>query len=52
MSEHMVLTSECEKCIYSIIDDKNKSCIKIFCKDKKKSYYFGQYIPCENYKEG
>lgn len=51
MSDHLILTSKCEKCSYSIINDNDKSKIKIFCKYKKKNYYFGQYIPCENFKK-
>lgn len=27
----MIITSECENCIYSYIDDENKSKIKIYC---------------------
>lgn len=46
----MIITTECEKCIHSIMDETNKAKIKIYCKIKNKSYYFGQYVPCE-YKE-
>ena len=46
----MVITSECEKCIHSIMDETDKAKIKIYCKIKNKSYYFGQCVPCE-YKE-
>lgn len=44
----MILTSECEECIYGIIDDTNKARIKVKFSDKDKEYYYGQYIPCEN----
>lgn len=44
----MILTSECEECKYGIIDDGNKAKIKVFCQDKRKEYYYGQCIPCEN----
>lgn len=43
----MIITSECEKCIHSIIDETNKAKIKIYCDIKDKTYYFGQCIPCE-----
>ncbi len=46
----MILTSECEQCPQSIINDENKSKITIYCKVKKRIYYWGQYVPC-NYKE-
>lgn len=46
----MIITSECEKCIHSAIDDTNKAKIKIYCNVKDKTYYFGQCVPCE-YKE-
>lgn len=44
----MILTSECEECIYGIIDDTNKARIKVKCTDKNKEYYYGQCVPCEN----
>lgn len=46
----MIITSECEKCIHSIIDESDKARLKIYCKIKDKTYYWGQCIPCE-YKE-
>lgn len=48
MSERMILTSECENCKYSSIDDSNKARVKIYCSEKEKTYYWGQYVPCEN----
>lgn len=44
----MILTSECEQCDFGIVDDSNKSCIKVRCIDKNKEYYYGQYVPCDN----
>ena len=44
----MILTSECEECIYGIIDDSNKARIKVKCTYKSKEYYYGQCVPCEN----
>lgn len=46
----MIITSECEDCIHSTIDETDKARIKIYCDVKSKFYYFGQCIPCE-YKE-
>ena len=46
----MIITSECEDCVHSILDETNKARIKIHCKIKNKTYYYGQCIPCE-YKE-
>lgn len=43
----MIITSECEKCIHSIMDETNKAKIKIYCDIKDKTYYFGQCIPCK-----
>lgn len=45
---NMILTAECEDCIYGIIDDSNKARIKVKCTQKEKEYYYGQCIPCEN----
>lgn len=47
---NMIITSECEQCIHSIIDETNKAKVKIYCKAKDKTYYFGQCIPCEDKK--
>ena len=44
----MIITSECEECIYGIIDESNKARVKVKCVQKDKEYYYGQCIPCEN----
>ncbi len=46
----MIIASECEQYIHSAINEEDKSKIKIYCKVKDKTYYWGQCIPCE-YKE-
>lgn len=46
----MIITSECENCIHSIIDETNKARVKVYCNLKDKTYYCGQCIPCD-YKE-
>lgn len=48
---NMILTSECEKCVYGTIDESNKARIKVICQDKGKEYHYGQCIPCENMKK-
>ncbi len=45
---NMIITSECEECIYGIIDESDKARIKVKCQHKGKEYYFGQCIPCDN----
>ena len=44
----MILTSECEECIYGVIDESDKARIKVKCTYKDKEYYYGQCIPCNN----
>ena len=46
----MIITSECEQCIHSVINEGNKARVKVYLKVKDKTYYWGQCIPCE-YKE-
>lgn len=46
--ENVIITSECEECIYSNIDESNKSKIIIHCNKKRKDYIWGQCIPCED----
>lgn len=48
---NMIITSECEHCIHSTINENDKAKIRIYCKEKDKTYYWGQCVPCE-YKEG
>lgn len=43
----MIITSECEKCVYATINNKDKAKVKIYYKIKDKTYYWGQCIPCE-----
>ena len=42
----MINTSKCEECIHCTLDDK----LMIHCKEKEKIYYYGQAIPCEDFK--
>lgn len=46
----MIITSECEQCIHSVINEESKARVTVYCKVKDKTYYWGQCIPCE-YKE-
>ena len=48
--ETMILTSECEQCIHSTINEEDKARVKVYCSVKDKTYYWGQCIPSE-YKE-
>lgn len=47
---NMIITSECEECSHSVINEEDKAKVKVYCKVKDKTYYFGQCIPCD-YKE-
>ena len=44
---NMIITSECKQCIHSTIDETNKARVKVYCKIKDKTYYWGQCIPCD-----
>ncbi len=46
----MINTSECEKCIHSMLNEEDKAKIYIYCIIKNKKYLYGQCLPCE-YKE-
>ena len=43
-------STECITCKNGLLDDSNKARIKVHCKLKDKTYYYGQYIQCD-YKE-
>lgn len=45
---NMIITSECKECGNSVINDSDKAKIKIYCKEKNKTYYWGQCIPCDS----
>ena len=47
---NMIITSECEQCIHSVIKEEDKARVTVYCRVKDKTYYWGQCIPCE-YKE-
>lgn len=44
----MIITSECEQCIHSAVDETDKAKVKIYCSAKNKTYYWGQCIPCDS----
>lgn len=44
---NMIITSECKQCIHSVINEEDKARVKVYCKIKNKTYYWGQCIPCE-----
>lgn len=48
----MILTSECEQCPQSIINDEDKAKLTVYCKIKDKTYYWGQCIPCDYSEKG
>lgn len=43
----MIITSECEQCMNSVINDEDKAKVTIYCRAKDKTYYWGQCIPCD-----
>lgn len=43
----MIITSECETCVYGEIFKVGKI-EKVHCLYKEKDYYYGQCIPCEH----
>ncbi len=43
----MIITSECEQCIHSTINETDKAKIEVYCNIKDKTYYWGQCIPCD-----
>lgn len=45
---NMIITSECEDCIHSSIDEYDKAKVKVYCKIKDRRYYWGQCIPCDS----
>lgn len=47
MTERIICTSKCTKCKYGTVNDNNKARIKVYCDRKKKEYWYGQMIPCD-----
>lgn len=45
----VIITTQCESCIYGKTLEINKSCIKVKCDLKNKVYYYGACIPCDEY---
>ena len=44
----MIITSECEQCPQSIINDEDRARMTVYCRIKDKTYYYGQCIPCDD----
>lgn len=47
--EEMIITSVCEKCTHSRIDETNKANIRVYCEVKDKTFCWGQCIPCDTF---
>lgn len=47
----MIITEECEKCMYGTVNDDDPRRVTVYCKAKDKTYYYGQCVPCEDYKK-
>jgi len=48
----MIITGQqCENCIYSDINDDDKSRIRVYCGARDRSYWWGQCVPCEDYRK-
>lgn len=47
----MIITSECEQCIHSIINEEDKAKVTVYCRVKDKTYFWGQCIPCDHQKK-
>ena len=45
---NMIITSECEQCPQSIINDEDRARMTVYCRIKDKTYYYGQCIPCDD----
>lgn len=45
----VVLTSKCEFCKYGSIIEMSKARIKVYCSYKEKEFWYGCYVPCDNF---
>lgn len=45
---NMIITSECEECGNSVINYLDKAKVEVYCREKDKTYYWGQCIPCDS----
>ena len=45
---NMIITSECEQCPQSIINDEDRARVTVYCRIKDKTYYYGQCITCDD----
>ena len=41
-------STKCTTCKNGLLDDSDKARIKVHCKLKDKTYYYGQYIQCDD----
>ena len=46
----IIAGEKCEKCWYGTLWDDGKAC-KVYCEARGKEYFYGQKVPCEQFKE-
>ena len=47
----VIITSQCEKCQYGIVDDTDKPRIKVYCSAKDKTYVYTFYRQGKKYRQ-
>lgn len=47
----MIITSECEGCRYGSVDERNPRKVLVYCKKRKRGYFYGQCIACDDFKK-
>ena len=45
----VILTNQCENCRYGTVIEESKSVIKVYCSNKERRFFWGQYIQCDNF---
>lgn len=50
MANMVIAGKHCEHCIHGTPWDDGKTA-KIYCENRDRDYYYGQYVPCDDYKK-
>ena len=49
-TDRIIAGEKCEHCFYGTMWDDGKDA-KIYCEARNKEYTYGQFVPCNDYKE-
>ncbi len=47
----VITTDQCEHCVYGSVNEISKAEMYVHCQRKDKTYFFGQCVPCDDFRK-